>query len=442
MTNQQKPRLSFLQIWNMCFGFLGVQFGMGLTLANMSPIYRYLGAEESELPILWLAGPITGLIVQPIIGVMGDNTWGKWGRRKPFFMIGAIVASICLIVMPYSPSVWVAAGLLWFLDASVNTSMESFRALLGDMLSKEQQPTGFSVQTFMIGIGQLFSALMPYILILFGFAAVAEDNTVPDFVKYAFVLGAIIILTSIFWTAYTTKEYPPEDLESFKALRKERGGFINTFKEIFVAVKEMPLALKQIWWVKLAIWYAFPLMWQYLSLSFARHIYGASGPQDSGFSDGVAMGGVGMAIYCSAPIVMSFLFNTLITKFGTRKLWALLMMVGSVGFIAFQFTNTLTLFFLFCFMIGMAFSGICTLPYLILARIVPQDRVGVYMGLLNAFICLPQILSMLTIPFFYESLLGSDPRNALLLAGILWGTAGLLCLRITKTVDRDNLKKN
>lgn len=222
MTN--KPTLTIGQIWNMCFGFLGVQFGMGLTLANMSPIYRYLGADEQSLPILWLAGPITGLIVQPIIGAMGDNTWGKWGRRRPFFMVGAIIASICLIAMPYSPTVWVAAGLLWILDASVNTSMESFRAMVGDILPKKQQSTGFSVQTFMIGVGQLFSALMPYILTLLGFAVVTEGNSVPDFIKYAFVLGALIILSSIFGQVTPPKNIHPKTWTLFK--REEKNAVV------------------------------------------------------------------------------------------------------------------------------------------------------------------------------------------------------------------------
>ena len=432
----KKPTLTIGQIWNMCFGFLGVQFGMGLTLANMSPIYRYLGADEQTLPILWLAGPITGLIVQPIIGAMGDNTWfKKWGRRRPYFTIGAVIASACLIAMPYSPAVWVAAGLLWILDASVNTSMESFRAMVGDILSKEQQATGFSVQTFMIGVGQLFSALMPYLLTLLGFAVVTESNVVPDFIKYAFVLGAVIILSSILWTGYTTKEYPPEDMDAFQKRKKERGGLLNAGKEIYQAFKEMPLALRQIWWVKLAIWYAFPLMWQYLTLSVARHVFGAAGPEDVGFADGVAMGGVAMAIYCSAPIVMSFFFNPLIQKLGTRKIWALFLLAGAVGFMAMQFTDNLMVVFALCFLIGIGFSAICTIPYIILSATVPQERIGVYMGILNAFICVPQILSMLTIPLYYNFLLGGDPRNALFLAGILWAVAALLCLRITKTVD-------
>ncbi|WP_299214208.1 MFS transporter [uncultured Aquimarina sp.] len=431
----KKPTLTFGQIWNMCFGFLGVQFGMGLTLANMSPIYRYLGADEASLPILWLAGPITGLVIQPIIGAMGDNTWGKWGRRRPYYTIGAIIASICLIAMPHSSTVWVAAGLLWFLDGAVNTSMESFRAMVGDMVPKKQQSITFSVQTFMIGVGQLFSAVMPYLLTLIGVAIMAESNTVPDFVKYAFMAGAFIILSSILWTGYTTKEYPPEDMEAFKKRKTERGGLLNTFKEIFQAVKEMPLVLRQIWWVKLTIWYGFPLMWQYMSLSFARHVYDAPNPEVEGFSDGVAMGGVGMAIYCSAPIFMSFIFNRLISKYGTRKLWALFQVIGGFGFIAFQFTNSLPWLFVFCFLIGIGFSGVCTLPYLMLTRTVPKERVGVYMGLLNAFICIPQIISMLTIPLYYEPGLGGDPRNALLLAGILWIIAAPLALRISKTVD-------
>lgn len=200
-------------------------------------------------------------------------------------------------------------------------------------------------------------------------------------------------------------------------------------------MKEMPLALRQIWWVKLAIWYAFPLMWQYLTLSIARHVFGATGPEDIGFSDGVAMGGVGMAIYCFAPIVMSFFFNPLIKKLGNRKIWALFLLIGAIGFMAMRFTDNLMLVFALCFLIGIGFSAICTIPYIMLSATVPQERIGVYMGILNAFICIPQILSMLTVPFYYNSLLDGDPRNALFLAGILWAIAALLCMRITKTAD-------
>lgn len=435
MTNQIKPELTVGQIWNMCFGFLGIQFGMGLQMANMSPIYRYLGADEHSLPLLWLAGPITGLVMQPIIGAMGDNTWGKWGRRRPYFTVGAIMASLCLVAMPYSPAVWAAAGLMWILDASINTSMESFRAMVGDILPKKQQSTGFSMQAFMIGVGQLFSSILPYLLTLLGFAVVSETATVPDFVKYSFVLGAAIILGSILWTGYKTKEYPPEDLERFEKRKAERGGFLNAFKEIYAAMKDMPLVLRQIWWVKLAIWYAMPLMWQYLSLSVARHVYNAAGPTDIGFADGVAMGGVGAAVYSAAPILAAFAFTPLIRKMGTRRVWSLFLAVGALGFINLQFTESLPVIFFLCFLIGIGFAAVCTIPYIMLSSAVPQERMGVYMGILNAFICIPQIISMLTIPLYYDSLLGGDPRNALLVAGILWMIAAVLCLRITKVVD-------
>lgn len=436
METQQKPVLSFWQIWNMCFGFLGIQFGMGLQLANMSPIYRYLGADEHNLPFLWLAGPVTGLVIQPLIGAMSDNTWNRFGRRRPFFLTGAVLASIMLILMPYSSAVWMAAGFMWVLDASVNSSMEPFRAMVGDILPKEQQSVGFSMQAFMIGIGQLFSSVLPFVLVLWGFSTTTTGENVPDFVKYAFLLGAAIILLSIFWTGYTTKEYPPSDLEAFRKKQAENGGFFHAFEEIFHAIKEMPLAMRQLWWVKLATWYGLPLMWQYYSLSIARHVYNAPTADAPGFADGVKMGGVAVAFYCTAPIIMSFLFTPLIRRMGTRKVFALFLVIGAVGFIGTLFTQSIGAIFALCFLTGIGFSAMCTVPYIMLSTTVPPARMGVYMGILNAFICIPQIVSMITVPLYYDSVLESDPRNAVVLAGICWLAGATLSLRITKEVDQ------
>lgn len=435
IVNQQKPKLSLWQIWNMCFGFLGIQFGMGLQLANMSPIFRYLGADEHNLPILWLAGPITGLFIQPFIGAMSDNTWNRFGRRRPYFLTGAIVASVILILMPYSSTIWMAAGFMWILDASVNSSMEPFRAMIGDMLPKEQQAVGFSLQAFLIGIGQLFSSILPYLLTLLGFSTLSTGDNVPDFVKYAFLLGAAIILGSILWTSYTTKEYPPSDMEAFRKKQAENGIFFNAFKEIFVAVKEMPLAMRQMWWVKLACWYGLPLMWQYYSLSIARHVYNAPTVTSTGFADGVKMGGVAVAFYCVAPILMSFIFAPLIKRFGTRKVFALFLTIGAIGFIGTLFSHNIIVIFILCFLTGIGFASICTVPYIMLSTTVPLAQMGVYMGILNAFICIPQIISMLTVPLYYDSLLDGDPRNAIVLAGICWLVAAVLCMRITSTVE-------
>lgn len=435
MIIKQKPKLGFWQIWNMCFGFLGVQIGMGLQLANMSPIYRYLGADESKLPLLWLAGPITGLIVQPLIGTMSDNTWNKFGRRRPYFLMGAIIASIALVLMPYSKAIWMAAGLMWVLDASINSSMESFRAMVGDILPVEQRAKGFTMQAFMIGVGQLFSSALPFILSMLGFASVALVNAVPDFVKYSFMLGALIILSSIWWTGYRTKEYPPDDMDAFKKRKAENSGMRNAFKEVFHTVKEMPLVMKQIWWVKLFTWYALPLMWQYLSLSISRHIYNAPAADFPGFSKGVEMGGIAAAIFSAASILMSFLFATLISKIGTRKLYASFLFIGSAGFMSMIFTHNIMGVFICSFLMGIGFASMHTIPYIMVSKVVAPQRMGVYMGIINAFVCIPQIIGMLTVPLFYNSLLKGDPRNALVLAGILFFIAALLSLRITKQVD-------
>ena len=435
MSNKERPTLSFTQIWNMCFGFLGIQFGMGLQLANMSPIYRYLGADEHNLPLLWLAGPVTGLLVQPIIGAMGDNTWGKWGRRRPYFTIGAIIAGIALVAMPYSSAIWMAAGLMWILDAAVNSSMESFRAMVGDILPKKQQALGFSAQTFMIGAGGLIIGFLPYILSKMGVATTATSNTVPDFVKYAFIVGAIVIVGSILWTGYTTKEYPPEDLEAFKNNKSARNVLWDLLLEIFTAIKEMPLVMKQLWWVQLLVWVALPLLWQFLSLSIARHIYNAPSASDPGFSEGVSMGGIGNAIYGISPMIIAFMIPAVINRIGKRKTYAVCLILGAVGFLGMHFTSSIGIVFALCFLMGIGNAGVSTVPYVMVSAVVPAERMGVYMGLLNAFVCLPQILMMLSLPLFYENLLSGDPRNALILAGICWVIAAILCLRITRKID-------
>jgi maltose/moltooligosaccharide transporter len=437
MANKKKPTLGFFQIWNMCFGFLGIQFGMGLQLANMSPIYRYLGADEHSLPLLWLAGPVTGLVVQPIVGAMGDKTWGKWGRRRPYFTIGAIIAGIALVAMPYSSAIWMAAGLMWILDASINSSMESFRAMVGDILPKKQQSLGFSMQTFFVGIGGLIIGFLPFTLSKLGFSTTAGANTVPDFVKYAFVLGAIVIVGSILWTGYTTKEYPPEDLEEFKKKNAGRNGFLDSFKEIFEAIKSMPLLMKQLWWVQLLVWSALPLMWQYLSISIARHIYNAPDASYEGFSEGVSMGSVASSVYGVSPMVIAFLMPVIIKRIGTRYTYAVSLAIGAIGFLGMQVASSIEIVFFLCFLMGTGQAAINTVPYVMVSASVPQEKMGVYMGLLNTFVCLPQILMMLCLPLFYDSLLNADPRNTLILAGICWFLAAILCLRITKKVDRD-----
>lgn len=272
----EKPRLSFWQIWNMSFGFLGIQFGWGLQMANMSSIYQFLGADEKDIPILWLAAPLTGLLVQPIIGYYSDRTWTRLGRRRPYFLVGALLASLALIAMPNSPSLWVAAGLLWILDASVNVSMEPFRAFVGDLLPKQQRKSGFAMQGLLIGLGAVLSSAMPFILTN-GFGVSQEatvDSPIPPAVKLAFYIGAVVFFAAVLVTILTTREHPPENLEEFEAMKREKGGVGHAFAEIFQGIGSMPTAMKQLAAVQFFSWLALFSMWIYFVPAVGKGIFG------------------------------------------------------------------------------------------------------------------------------------------------------------------------
>lgn len=272
----EKPRLSFWQIWNMSFGFLGIQFGWGLQMANMSSIYQFLGADEKDIPILWLAAPLTGLIVQPIIGYYSDRTWTGLGRRRPYFLTGAILASLALIAMPNSPSLWVAAGLLWILDASVNISMEPFRAFVGDMLPKEQRKSGFAMQSLLIGLGAVLSSALPFILTN-GFGVSKEatvESPVPPAVRLAFYIGAGVFLAAVLVTILSTREYPPEDMEEFERMKRENSGVGHAFREIFQGIGSMPTAMKQLSVVQFFTWLALFSMWIYFVPAVGKGVFG------------------------------------------------------------------------------------------------------------------------------------------------------------------------
>lgn len=440
MNTQAKPNLSFWQIWNMSFGFLGIQYGFGLQQANLSPIFRYLDADESKLPVLWLAGPVTGLLIQPLIGAISDGTWTRFGRRKPFFLIGALVGSLAVLLMPYSPVLWMAVGLFWILDASMNTAMEPYRAMVGDKLNDRQRTLGFSVQTFMIAGGQIAAGFMPLLLLGLGVSDDTEGGKqIPDIVKYSFVIGVVAMLVSMAWTNFTTDEYPPDDLEAFRAEQAKKGGvagkFVHAIKDIWDAVWDMPTALKRIWWVKLFTWYGLPLMWQYLSLSIARHSFNAPTPESPNFAEGSSYGGVAFIVMNVTTVVMAFLIPPIVRSIGTRMTYGVLLAIGGVGFISMLLFTNIT-FVLACMVgVGIAWSAIITIPFIMTTSVVPANRIGVYMGLLNAFICIPQILEMLTVGFFYDSLLGGDARNALVLCGICLILAAVCCLFITKDVE-------
>ena len=427
----QKPRLSFWQIWNMSFGFLGIQFGWGLQLANMSPIYRYLHAEESQLPYLWLAGPITGLLIQPIIGSMSDRTWNRLGRRRPYFLVGAILASIALFFMPDSAALWVAAGLLWILDASINITMEPFRAFVADKLPEEQRTLGFVMQSFFIGICQTLANALPYLFSAVGVVGVMATG-IPLSVDYSFKIGAIVFLAAVVWTVVTTKEYPPEDMEAFERLRRERKGIAAGFKEIFLSLAEMPSTMKQLAVVQFFTWFALPCMWQFFGIAIARHVFGAANEQSPLFAAGTEWGGLCFAAYNVVCFLIAFLLPWLARKTSRKTVHTIALICGGIGLISVSFISNKWMLFASMAGVGIAWASILSMPYVMLSTAVPPARMGVYMGVFNLFIVIPQIVMSLVVPRIYDNLLSGDPRNAVVLGGI-----SLLIAAATVVIVRD-----
>jgi maltose/moltooligosaccharide transporter len=412
-----KPRLSFWQIWNMSFGFLGIQFGWGLQLANMSPIYKYLHAEESSLPYLWLAGPITGLIIQPIIGSMSDRTWNRLGRRRPYFLSGAILASVALFFMPNSSAVWMAAGLLWILDASINITMEPFRAFVADKLPEEQRTLGFVMQSFFIGIGQTLANALPLLFTLLGVAGVMASG-IPFSVEYSFKIGAIVFLVAVLWTVITTKEYPPEDLEAFERMRREKKGILAGFEEIFASIAEMPTTMKQLAVVQFFTWFALPCMWQFFGIAVARHVFGAPSETSPLFAAGTEWGGLCFAIYNVVCFLIAFMLPALAKATSRKGVHMISLICGGLGLISVLFITNKWMLFASMAGVGIAWASILSMPYVMLSTAVPPLRMGVYMGVFNLFIVIPQIVMSLIVPRIYNNVLGADPRNAVVLGGI------------------------
>jgi maltose/moltooligosaccharide transporter len=391
----QKPHLSFWQIWNMSFGFLGIQFGWGLQMANMSAIYQMLGAEESELPLLWLAAPVTGLLVQPIIGYMSDRTWNRLGRRRPYFLVGAILASIALVFMPNSGTIWMAAGLLWILDASVNVSMEPFRAFVADKLPEEQRKQGFAVQSLFIGLGAVLSSALPFILTnWFGVAGTAPEGKIPPAVHIAFYTGAAAFMIAVLWTIVTTDEYPPEDMAAFERMKAEHAGVGGFLREFIIGLKTMPATMRQLAWVQFFTWMGLFCMWIYFSPAIARHVFGAvkDTPQ---YADLVAQAGqwtgVSFSVYNGVCFVFSFILLALARKFSAKGIHIFCLLLGAAGLISVAAITQKEFLLLSMVGVGIAWASILSMPYAMLSNCLPADKMGFYMGVFNFFIVLPQI---------------------------------------------------
>jgi maltose/moltooligosaccharide transporter len=414
-----KLKLSFWQIINMNFGFFGLQYSFGLQQANMSPIYSYLGAQESKLPYLWLAGPITGLIIQPIVGAMSDKTNTRWGRRTPYFLIGAVFCSICLFVMPFSSSVWMAASILWILDAANNITQEPYRAFISDKLEESQHPIGFLTQSAFTGLGQTLSYLTPTLLIFFGVSKMAHNaNHIPVTTLIAFVIGSVVSIGSILYTLKTTKENPLTAEQQEEILHAAKG-VKATFREIFVAVKEMPLIMKQMIPMMLFSWYAMFIYWIYIAKCLSKSVFHSSGVSGSGFRDADLLSGQIGAFYNFIAFVSAFGLAVLAKKYGAKSTHAACLSLAGLGLFILPSIHNPVLIFIPMIGMGLSWASMMGNPYIILAGSIPANRTGVYMGIFNMFIVIPMLLQNITMPLYYESWLGNDPVHAIQLAGVL-----------------------
>ncbi len=434
MSTHLKPHLSFWQILSMNFGFFGIQYSFGLQQANMSPIYQYLGADEASLPLLWLAGPMTGLLVQPIIGAMSDRTISRWGRRTPYFMIGAILCSICLLFMPFSPTLWFAASLLWILDAANNVTMEPYRAYVSDRLNTNQHSLGFLTQSAFTGLAQTLAYLTPSLLFWFGVNkdAVNQSN-IPHITVIAFLIGSVLSLTTVWWSVHSTPELPLTNQERDAILAKPRG-LKATLAEIWQALREMPQAMRQLWWMKLFQWYGMMCYWIYIVPSLAKSVFDTSDASSQAFRDASLLNGQIGGFYNFVAFIAAFSLIPLTKRFGPKVVHASCLTLAAVGMWVLPTLQHKALLFIPMVGVGLAWASIMGNPYIMLARSIPPERAGVYMGIFNMFIVLPMIVQMLTLPLYYDSLLASDPRHVIQLAGCFLGIAALLTLRV-KTHD-------
>jgi maltose/moltooligosaccharide transporter len=425
-----KPRLSFWQILNMNVGFFGIQFSFGLQQANMSPIYAYLGAEGKNLPLLWLAGPITGLLVQPIVGALSDRTGSKHGRRTPFFLIGAILCSLGLLVMPFSPALWFAAGLLWILDAANNITMEPYRAYVSDRLNPDQHAQGFLTQSAFTGLAQTLAYLAPSILVWLGMNKDAVgDNHIPQVTIAAFMIGALFSFTTVWWSIRKVPELPLSDAEraALNAQSRSAGAILA---EIWDAVKTMPLTMRRLWWMALFQWYGMMCYWIYIVPALARTVFDTSDPTSTGFRDAGLLNGQIGGFYNFIAFIAAFAMVPFTRRFGARVMHALCLSLAAAGLWLLPGITDKALLFVPMLGLGLAWASIMGNPYVLLAGSIPPERAGVYMGIFNMFIVIPMIIQMVTLPLIYEPLLGGQPENVIRLAGVLLACAAVAVMRV------------
>jgi maltose/moltooligosaccharide transporter len=495
-----KPALSFWQIWNMSFGFLGIQFGFALQNANTSRIFSTLGANPEELPILWLAAPVTGLLVQPIIGFYSDRTWHPtWGRRRPYFAVGALLASIALCFMPNSYALWMAAGTLWIMDASINVSMEPFRAFVGDLLPPSQRTTGFAMQSFFIGVGAIVASFLPTIFTeWFNISNVAPEGQIPDSVRYSFYLGAFMLFLTVMWTVISTKEYPPHPEAEQKLRNREKrkiddegffkklfgyyglifmilGLLISILVYLFAAAKElhvlgvglcvfgvvhllaslyinqgrsylglvhvvkdfhsMPKTMVQLAYVQFFSWFALFAMWIYTTPAVTSYIYQTTDTTSTAYNDGASFVSMLFGAYNGIAAIAA-LFLPVLAKYSSRRMTHLFALTcGGLGLISIYFITNPVYLWVSMVGVGIAWASILSIPYAMLSGSLPAEKMGYYMGVFNFFIVIPQILAATVLGFFLKQVFDGETIYILVTGGVSMIIAGLLCLRVRDTEE-------
>ena len=425
-----KIKLSFWQIINMNVGFFGIQYSFGLQQSAVNPIYDFLGASPDELPLLNLAGPLTGLLVQPIIGALSDKTWlpKLGGRRKPYFFIGAIICSIALFLFPFSSSLWMAAGLLWILDAGNNTAMEPYRAFVADKLDESQQPIGFQAQSFFTGFGQTLANVS---LFVFPMIFIGTTGKLPTWVFASFILGSICSIGSVWWSSYTTKEIPPTE-EELQKIQSEKVNIFTPFVDIFLAIKEMPKVMWQLALVYLFQWYALFCYWQNSSKSIALSVWNTTPQQNSKlYEEAVGWTGLVNGWYNIVTFLCAFGLVYFAKKYSPKMVHFACLLLAATGFLIFPHIENKYLLFPAITGFGIGWASMMGIPYLMVVNNIPKERYGVYMGIINMMIVIPMFIQTITFGYIMKHFLNNDPRFAITFAGILLVLAAVFTLSIS-----------
>jgi maltose/moltooligosaccharide transporter len=431
-----KPILSLRQILHMNLGFFGIQFSFGLQQANMSPIYKYLGANEAELPWLWLAGPMTGLLVQPIVGAMSDRTSSRYGRRTPYFLIGAVLCSIGLLAMPFSPTLWFAAGLLWILDAANNVTMEPYRAYVSDRLNKDQHGKGFLTQSAFTGLAQTLAYLAPSLLVYAGIDKDAVNSSnIPHITIIAFVIGAVLSFATVFWSVKKVPELPLTEAER-KQIEAAPKGIGATFSEIWSAAKDMPLTMRRLWWMSLFQWYGMMCYWVYVVPSLAVTMFPGADANAATRDAGLLNGQIG-GFYNFVAFLSAFAMIPISKKLGAKPVHAICLTLAGLSMWWLPSIRDKAVLFIPMIGVGLAWASIMGNPYILLANSIPAHRAGVYMGIFNMFIVIPMLIMNVTLPLIYKSLLGDRPDNVIRLAGTLLICAAIAVLFVKSDSDKN-----